>query len=124
MNNLPTKSCLACNKILKGRIDKKFCDDYCRNLFNNQQKADSNNYARNIINVLRKNKRILSDFLGEDDMVKMSKDRLLSQGFHFKYHTHTYENKKGAVYVYCFEVGYLPLENDWMLLVRRGPEKD
>lgn len=124
MNNLPTKSCLACNKILKGRIDKKFCDDYCRNLFNNQQKADSTNYTRNIINVLRKNKRILSGFLGEDDMVKMSKDRLLSQGFHFKYHTHTYENKKGAVYVYCFEVGYLPLENDWMLLVRRGPEKD
>jgi hypothetical protein len=25
------KKCLACGKQLKGRIDKKFCDDYCRN---------------------------------------------------------------------------------------------
>ena len=34
-----SKVCLACGKPLKGRIDKKFCDDYCRNNYNNQQKA-------------------------------------------------------------------------------------
>jgi len=33
------KTCLACGKILKGRVDKKFCDDYCRNNYNNLQKA-------------------------------------------------------------------------------------
>ena len=29
------KKCLSCGKLLKGRVDKKFCDDYCRNNYNN-----------------------------------------------------------------------------------------
>ena len=28
---VPPKLCLTCNKPVKGRTDKKFCDDYCRN---------------------------------------------------------------------------------------------
>jgi hypothetical protein len=32
------KKCLACNKTLRGRADKKFCDDYCRSNYNNLQK--------------------------------------------------------------------------------------
>jgi len=119
MNNLPTKSCLACNKILKGRIDKKFCDDYCRNSYNNQHKTDSSHYARNIINALRKNKRILETFLGNQPMVKTTRERLLIRGFQFNYHTHTYANKKGNVYTFCFETGYMPLEHDWFLVVKR-----
>ncbi len=119
MNNLPTKSCLACNKILKGRTDKKFCDDYCRNSYNNQRKGDVNNYARNIINALRKNKKILEKFLGNEHMVKTTRGRLLNRGFQFNYHTHTYENKKGGVYVFCFEMGYLALEYDWFLVVKK-----
>ena len=119
MSNLPTKTCLACNKILKGRTDKKFCDDYCRNHYNNQHKPDKSNFVRTVINSLRKNKKILENFLGEEEMVKTTKERLLNQGFQFKYHTHTYENKKGAVYTFCFELGYLPLDNDWFLVVRR-----
>ena len=119
MNNLPTKTCLACEKILKGRIDKKFCDDYCRNSYNNQQKADSSNYARNIINALRKNKRILESFLGNQETVKTTRDRLLFNVFSFNYHTHTLANRKGNVYTFCFEMGYLPLDHDWFLVVKR-----
>ena len=56
-----TKTCLACGKPLKGRIDKKFCDDYCRNNYNNQQKAKGSHssYVRNINNTLLKNRKIL-----------------------------------------------------------------
>lgn len=114
------KGCLTCNKILKGRTDKKFCDDYCRNNYNNQLKAYDNNMVRNINNALRKNRRILESLLPTDEeMVKASKDKLLSKEFQFKYNTHTYQNRKGDTYFFCYEYGYLPLENDWYLIVKR-----
>ena len=118
-----SKTCLACGKTVKGRSDKKFCDDYCRNNFNNELKADSNNYVRNINNALKKNRRILEDLLpAEEEMKKTTKEKLLSAGFQFKYITHTYTNKKGNTYFFCYEYGYLPLENDWFLLVKRKEE--
>lgn len=119
-----TKTCLTCGKPLKGRSDKKFCDDYCRNNFNNQLNAESNNYVRNVNNALRRNRRILEELLpAGEEMVKTTKEKLLLSGFRFKYITHTYTNKKGNVYFFCYEYGYLPLENDWFLIVKRKEDQ-
>ena len=116
----PPKNCLACNKSIKGRTDKKFCDDYCRNAYNNQLKADGNNRIRNINNALRKNRRILEELLPENEkMVKVTREKLLHNGFQFKYHTHIYTNPKGSGYQFCYEYGYLVLENNWYLIVKR-----
>jgi hypothetical protein len=118
-----TKNCLSCGKAVRGRTDKKYCDDYCRNNFNNQMKGGSINLVRNINNALRRNLRILSDFLPDgEEMAKTTRERLLQNGFHFNYITHTYTNKKGNVYYFCYDYGYLPLENNWYLLVRRKEE--
>ena len=115
--------CLNCNKILKGRTDKKFCDDYCRNSYNNQLKATSNNLVRNINNALGKNRRILESFFkNSDETTRTSKEKLIQKGFQFKYITSTYTNKKGNVYYFCYDIGYLPLENDWYLLVKSKEE--
>lgn len=117
------KNCQACNKLLKGRTDKKFCDDYCRNSYNNQLRAQSNNLVRNINNALRRNRRILEEFLKENEqMAKTSREKLLQCGFQFKYSTHTYTNQKGNMYFFCYEFGYLPLENNSFLIVRRKEE--
>lgn len=113
------KTCLACGKPLKGRADKKFCDDYCRNSYNNQLKSDTNNLVRNINNALKKNRRILEDLLTSgEETAKANKDKLQRQGFQFKYHTHTYTTRTSKTYIYCYEYGYLPLENDWFLIVK------
>ena len=115
--------CLACNKPLKGRTDKKFCDDYCRNNYNNQLKSTTTNLVRNINNALGKNRRILESlFSDREEITKTTKDKLLQKGFQFKYFTNTYTNKKGNVYFFCYDLGYLPLENDWYLLVKRKEE--
>ncbi len=116
------KLCLTCSKPIKGRTDKKFCDDYCRNNYNNQLKSSTTNLVRNINNALGKNRRILENFFGKEDLIKTTKDKLLEKGFQFKYITHTYTNKKGNVYFFCYDIGYLPLENDWFLLVKRKEE--
>lgn len=119
---IKAKLCLTCSKPIKGRTDKKFCDDYCRNNYNNQLKSGATNLVRNINNALGKNRRILETFFGKEDMIKTTKDKLLEKGFQFKYITNTYTNKKGNVYFFCYDLGYLPLENDWYLLVKRKEE--
>lgn len=117
------RSCIACGKVLKGRSDKKFCDDYCRNNYNNQVKAPVTNQVRKINSALAKNRRILSGLLPDgEEMAKAPRNKLLEMGFQFRYMTHTYTNKKGNVYFFCYEYGYLPLEHDWFLIVRRKEE--
>ncbi len=116
------KTCLACNKKLSGRADKKFCNDYCRNSYNNEMKSANSPIVRNINNALIKNRRILEGLLGGEETIKKPKEKFLSQGFQFKYTTHTYTNKKGNTYFFCYEYGYLPLDNDWYLVVRRKEE--
>jgi len=121
--NSEPRLCLSCTKPLKGRTDKKFCDDYCRNNYNNLLKAGSTNLVRNINNALSKNRRILENcFSSGEEIVKTTKDKLLQKGFQFKYVTHLYTNKKGNTYFFCYDLGYLPLENDWYLLVKRKEE--
>lgn len=119
------KNCLACDKPVKGRTDKKFCDDLCRNKYNNQLKAGSNNYVRNINNALGKNRRILEGLLPEGNEIwKITKEKLLQEGFTFKYITHIYRNKKGTTYFFCYDHGYVLLENDWCLVVRQKNNTD
>ena len=120
---IKSRFCLNCNKPVKGRTDKKFCDDFCRNNYNNQLKSNTINLVRNINNALGKNRRILENlFIAGEEMAKTTRNKLLQKGFQFKYITHTYTNKKGNVYFFCYDIGYLPLESDWYLLVKRKEE--
>jgi predicted nucleic acid-binding Zn ribbon protein len=113
------KSCLTCGKALKGRPDKKFCNDGCRNSYNNRLKSERNNLVRNVNNALAKNRRILETLLPvQEETARANKEKLLKSGFQFKYNTHTYTTKTGKTYFYCYEYGYLPLDNDWFLIVK------
>jgi len=117
--NTAAKSCLECSKPLKGRVDKKFCDDYCRNSYNNKLQSESSTYVRQVNVILKKNRKILEELLGQENMVKQPKVRFSDKGFQFRYHTHQYANKKGDIYYFCYEYGFLPLENEWYLIVKR-----
>jgi len=115
-----TKLCLTCNKPIKGRTDKKYCDDYCRNSYNNQMQSTSNSYMRHINRLLHKNRRILADFVPEkSSQAKTSYEELLERGFLFKYCTHQVANKKGNSYHYCYDYGYLAISELNYLVVRR-----
>lgn len=120
-----TRTCLACGKTIKGRVDKKFCDDYCRNNYNNQQKAKSNytTLIRNINNALLKNRKILESLKGDkEENVSARREKLLQLGFNFKYTTHSFKNKEGKTYFWCYDYGYLPFDNDWILIVKTKEE--
>lgn len=116
------KVCLECHLPIKGRSDKRFCDDACRNAYNNKLNSGQNNLTRRINTILRKNRRILAESLGNEKMVKVTEDKLVKQGFHFDYLTHTLKTSKGQVYIFVYEYGYLPLQNNLFLLVKMKEE--
>ena len=117
------KVCLDCGETLRGRVDKKFCSDQCRNNYNNRLKSDSTTLVRRINAILTKNRRILIELIPEDK-VTVHKDKLVNNGFNFGYFTSIYTNKKGQQYFFCYEYGYLPLENDFYMLVLRQAKPD
>jgi hypothetical protein len=118
------KSCPECGEKLIGRIDKKFCSDQCRNTYNNRLNSDASNTVRNINNILRKNRRILQELNKQSGKTMVSKDSLLSNGFNFTYFTHTYTTQKGFNYHFCYEQGYLFLEDKKLYLLVASKDKE
>ncbi|MBC7849939.1 MAG: hypothetical protein H7Y31_09385 [Chitinophagaceae bacterium] len=117
------KVCLHCSRSIRGRADKKFCDDQCRNAFNNSRKSTVPNTIRNINNRLLKNRQILQSLIPPDTQKALiNREKLELKGYLFSYHTHTYVNHKGNTYHFCYEYGYLPLQNGWLLLVKGRDE--
>lgn len=112
---LVEKRCLDCGELIRGRTDKKFCTDQCRNNYNNRLNRDSNNFVRNVHGLLRKNRRILSE-LYIDGRRKVHKDALIALGYNFTFFTHVIQAADGSRYQYCFEYGYKELENDFLEL--------
>lgn len=112
------EGCIECGEKVAGRVDKKFCSDYCRNAYNNKINKDKNNLVRNVNNRLRKNYRILEE-LNPHDKTKISKSKLLSKDFSFDYFTSIYTTKSGNIYYFVYDQGYLPLEGEFYALVKR-----
>lgn len=112
----PTKTCLECGNKLQGRSDKKYCSDSCRIAYNNKQNSAGTNYVRNVINILRRNRRVL-ELLNPTGKTKIGRTKLIESGFDFNYITSIYTTREGSVYRYCFEQGYLVLDDHYVLLV-------
>ena len=115
---METKQCLECKEPIKGRIDKKFCTDYCRNTYNNKVNKESKNLIRNTNNRLRKNYKILTE-LNVTGKTKVTRTKLFDKGFDLNFFTSIYKTKTGNVYYYVYDQGYLALENDYFLLIKR-----
>ncbi|MCX8079811.1 MAG: hypothetical protein N3F09_01085 [Bacteroidia bacterium] len=111
------KKCLYCDEPLKGRADKKFCDDQCRANYNYHLTKDANNTVRNINRILKKNRALLEEFLGNEKMKKVNSKHLLDKGFQFRFNTHTLQTQKGN-YKFCYEFGYLEIEPGKLLIVK------
>ena len=115
---MENRKCPECERPVHGRVDKKFCSDACRNAYNNRANAATTNYVRNVNNILGKNRRILLE-LNPEGKKKTHKDKLLKKGFDFDFHTSIYTTKAGDVYHFCYEQGYLMLDDGFVLLVER-----
>jgi hypothetical protein len=112
------RKCLLCNKPLIGRADKKFCDETCRNTFNNKITSQSRLGMRSAQSILSRNRKILHDLLGNETRKSVNLSILLSKGYHFDYLTCVKKSQSGELSKYCFEFGLRELDNEIILIER------
>ena len=118
---MPTEKryCQCCAQVLYGRLDKKFCDEGCRNNFNNQQNSVQNKEIRIINRVLKRNRAILLAILSVGEKpTKVDREYLLLEGFNFRYMTHQEVGSDGQSYQICYDVGLISLKNREYQIVR------
>src|SRR5690606_37031067 len=107
-----------CGTPVKGRSDKKFCDDQCRTNYNNKLKIENHKTIRVINSILTKNRKIL-ERLNPKGKVKITLKKLLEEGYNLTFHTHIYKTQNGSKYFFCYEYGYLFIDANHVLLVKR-----
>ena len=111
------RKCLDCGEPLKGRADQKYCNDLCRNSYNNKKLSGSTNYMRKINRILKKNHSILEE-LNPKGKSTSYKPTLEKKGFNFKFYTSTLETKTGRIYYFCYDQGFAEVENKKLILVK------
>ena len=113
-----SQQCLNCGKPLKGRTDKKFCDPGCKNEYNNSLQREERAAISHIDLILKHNRRLLKNWLGDDHHRVVAMTELMQRGFRPDYHTHHHTNQRDDQYVFCYDYGYLALPNGRCLLVK------
>ena len=112
------RKCLECGEPLKGRADQKFCNDLCRNAYNNKKLGASSKYVRKVNRILKKNHSILEE-LNPEEKTTTFKSVLEKHGFNFNFYTHIYTTQNGRNYYFCYDQGYSELDNNKYLLVKK-----
>lgn len=106
------RRCLDCGKPLQGRTDQKYCSEYCRSSYHyNLSKEKKESLYLKIDKQLKKNRRLLMAY-NKAGKATLRKSVLDDAGFNPKFFTHYWKNQKGQVYLFCYEYGFLSLEEN------------
>ncbi|MBC5992688.1 hypothetical protein [Pontibacter cellulosilyticus] len=117
-----SRTCNQCGKGIVGRSDKRYCSDQCRHLSNNTLKRQSQGERRiqQVNTALRKNRSILRQ-LSPQGKTTVPRQYLELAGFDFRYLTQLYRTQRGNTYHFCYDYGYLLLDEDKVLIVNWQP---
>jgi hypothetical protein len=104
------KKCLACDRDLQGRSDKLFCDAHCKSSYHYKKSLEETpKFFNRVDNQLKKNRRILKAF-NKAGKATVRTNKLIELGFDPNFFTHYWKNKKGDVYLFVYEFGFLRRE--------------
>ncbi|NDK56663.1 hypothetical protein [Pontibacter fetidus] len=122
-NNIKeNRSCLQCGSVMTGRVDKKFCSDQCRATAGNRRKdQDIGEQLIKEINLRLRRNRYLLHRLSPEGKTTLRREVLEQAGFDFRYFTYLYRTQKGNTYYFCYDYGYLLLEDEKVLIVNWQP---
>ena len=104
---MKTRICIGCGDPITGRADKKFCKESCKSAYHylrSIEKEDS--FFKYIDKQLKTNRRILKEF-NKAGKATVRKEVIIDEGFNPKFFTHYWKNRKGDVYLFCYEYGFL-----------------
>lgn len=102
--------CKHCNKELKGRTDKKYCNLHCKSAYQYQLTKEQPERFYNIVdNQLKLNRKILKEF-NRGGKVTVRAELINEMGFDANFFTHYWKNKKGEVYLFVYEFGFMKIK--------------
>lgn len=113
------RKCLECGEQLRGRLDKKFCNDSCRNSFNNAKNREKNALIKRTNSQLRKNYQILTKY-NTTDKTTVARQTLSLEGFNFELFTSIYVTKANKTYYFVYDQGYLSIHGGKRYLLVRS----
>lgn len=111
------RQCHCCMEPLRGRSDKKYCNDACRSHHFHQLHAEERRSMREINRILRRNHRILNE-LSRAASDTGRRESLLRLGFYFDYFTHCKEIEGGMRAYFCYDLGYVVEKGGYYRLIR------
>jgi hypothetical protein len=98
---------MYCQKELVGRTDKKFCDPQCKSAYQyKQSKEQPERFYDKVDNQLKLNRKLLKEY-NKGGKVTVRSSILISEGFNPNFFTHYWKNKKGDVYLFVYEFGFI-----------------
>jgi len=101
------KDCLHCGKELTGRTDKKYCDLHCKSAHQYQKSRERpERFFDKVNNQLKLNRKILKEY-NKGGKVTVRAEVLAKLGFDPIFFTHYWKNRKGDVYLFVYEYGFL-----------------
>ncbi|WP_430907516.1 hypothetical protein [Maribacter sp. 2-571] len=101
-----SKTCPVCGTIVKGRSDKKFCSKKCKSIEQYESRQKTEAFYLKVDRQLKTNRRILKKY-NKSGYTIIRKSKLIEEGFNPKHFTHYWKNKRGDVYLFVYEFGFL-----------------
>jgi len=113
-------ACLECSNRLKGRLDKKFCDDNCRSAYHNKNNRGNKEITKEINAVLKRNRLILKELYEKTaaESQEIDKTILIRKGFEFNFLTQVQPLVSNQMANYCYEFGYRELNEGKVKLIK------
>ena len=105
------KLCPICDAKIIGRADKTFCSLKCKSAYQYAQRKHNDDLFFKIDKQLKTNRKLLKTY-NKAGLATIRKELLLKEGFNPKYFTHYWKTKKGDLYLFCYEYGFLEHHNN------------
>jgi hypothetical protein len=106
------RNCFNCKEVLVGRIDKKFCDGYCKSAYHYKENQKHQNiFFKRVESQIKLNRRLLREF-NKSGKSSVRSNSLLDKGFSPDFFTHYWKNKSGEVYLFVYEFGFLRVKQN------------
>jgi predicted nucleic acid-binding Zn ribbon protein len=104
-------NCLTCGKALEGRSDKKYCNNHCKSALQYANRKREEHLFFKIDRQLKLNRKLLKQH-NKSGKSMVRKEELVNQGFDPNYFTNYWKNSKGKVYLFCYEYGFMEIEDN------------
>ncbi|WP_339712507.1 hypothetical protein [uncultured Kriegella sp.] len=100
------RKCPICGSPVKGRSDKRFCSTKCKSINQYENRGKTEGFYLKVDRQLRINRKLLKKY-NRSGYTTIRKSELIGEGFDPKFFTHYWKNKKGDVYLFVYEYGFL-----------------